>query len=181
MEWKYQVNATHAGDEPKARLEASDEQRKIGVTAIGDICKRDVVFITTRSTTIQAAAKLMRHYHVGTLVVIDEMDGRRVPAGILTDGDIVIGINALDLDPKAITVGDIMSPELVTVREDEGLVQTVKIMRCKGVRRLPVVDREGGLAGIFSIDDLLEALAEQMTEMARIFGREREHEVQNRR
>lgn len=151
------------------------------MTAIGKICERDVVFITTRSTTIQAAAKLMRHYHVGTLVVVDEMDGRRVPAGILTDRDIVIGIYALDLDPNAITVGDIMSPELVTVREDEELQQTVEIMRYKGVRRLPVVDREGGLAGIFSIDDLLEALTEQMTETARILGREHEHAVENRR
>ena len=120
---------------------------------------------------------MMRHYHVGTLVVIDETDGNRMPEGILTDRDIVIEIDALDLAPKAITVGDIMSSELVTVREDEGLLQTVKIMRCKGVRRLPVVDRDGDLAGIVSIDDLLEALTEQMTEMARILGREREHEV----
>ena len=148
--------------------------------AIGEICKRDVV-CTTRNTTIQAAAKMMRHYHVGTLVVIDETDGNRMPEGILTDRDIVIEIDALDLAPKAITVGDIMSYELVTVREDEGLLQTVKIMRCKGVRRLPVVDRDGDLAGIVSIDDLLEALTEQMTEMARILGREREHEVENHR
>jgi CBS domain-containing protein len=150
------------------------------VRAIGEICKRDVV-CTTRNTTIQAAAKMMRHYHVGTLVVIDETDGNRMPEGILTDRDIVIEIDALDLAPKAITVGDIMSSELVTVREDEGLLQTVKIMRCKGVRRLPVVDRDGDLAGIVSIDDLLEALTEQMTAMARILGREREHEVENHR
>lgn len=124
---------------------------------------------------------MMRHYHVGTLVVIDETDGNRMPEGILTDRDIVIEIDALDLAPKAITVGDIMSSELVTVREDEGLLQTVKILRCKGVRRLPVVDRDGDLAGIVSIDDLLEALTEQMTAMARILGREREHEVENHR
>jgi CBS domain-containing protein len=54
-------------------------------------------------------------------------------------------------------------------------------MRYYHVGTLVVVDREGGLAGIFSIDDLLEALTEQMTEMARILGREREHEVQIRR
>jgi CBS domain-containing protein len=113
--------------------------------------------------------------------VVDEVDGKRVPAGILTDRDIVIGINALDLDSKALTVGDAMSAELVTVRADEGLLEAAEIMRYKGVRRLPVVDSEGNLAGIVSIDDLLESLTEEMSEMARVLGRERELEIRNRR
>mgnify|MGYP001610500650 CR=1 FL=1 len=147
---------------------------------IGQICNREVVF-TARDTTVQAAAKLMRHHHVGTVVVVDEMEGRRVPAGIVTDRDIVIEVNAVDLNPAVITVGDIMAPELVTVRESEDLLQAVEIMRYKGVRRLPVVDPDGNLAGIVSIDELFEALTEQMMEMARILGRERAHEVHNRR
>jgi CBS domain-containing protein len=150
------------------------------MTTSGQICSREVVF-TTRDTTVQAAAKLMRHHHVGTVVVVDDANGRRVPVGIVTDRDIVIEVCAVDLNPNVITVGDIMAPELLTVREGEGLLQTVEIMRYKGVRRLPVVDRDGNLTGIVSIDDLLEALTEQMTEMTRILGREREHEAQNRR
>lgn len=150
------------------------------MTTSGQICSREVVF-TTRDTTVQAAAKLMRQHHVGTVVVVDDANGRRVPVGIVTDRDIVIEVCAVDLNPKVITVGDIMAPELLTVREGEGLLQTVEIMRYKGVRRLPVVDRDGNLTGIVSIDDLLEALTEQMTEMTRILSREREREAQNRR
>ena len=150
------------------------------MTTSGQICSREVIF-TTRDTTVQAAAKLMRQHHVGTVVVVDDANGRRVPVGIVTDRDIVIEVCAVDLNPNVITVGDIMAPELLTVREGEGLLQTVEIMRYKGVRRLPVVDRDGNLTGIVSIDDLLEALTEQMTEMTRILGREREHEAQNRR
>jgi CBS domain-containing protein len=150
------------------------------MTTIADICKREVIH-APREATVQVAAKLMRHYHVGTLVVVDEFNGSRLPIGVVTDRDIVIEVNAVDLDPKTITVGDIMAPELVTVREDEGLLQAVEIMRFKGVRRLPVVDEAGNLSGIVSIDDLFEALTEQMTEMARILGREREHETHNRR
>ena len=150
------------------------------MTTSGQLCSRDVVF-TTREATVQSAAKLMRHYHVGTVVVVDDANGRRIPVGIVTDRDIVVEINALDLDPGVITVGDIMTSELVMVREDEGLLETMEVMRHKGVRRLPVVDRAGNLAGILSIDDLLEVLAEQMTELTRIVGRERAHEEGSRK
>jgi CBS domain-containing protein len=148
--------------------------------AIGQICNREVVS-AARDTTVQAAAKLMRHFHVGTVVVVDAGDDSRVPVGIVTDRDIVIEVCAVDLNQNVITVGDIMAPELATVREDEGLLQTVEIMRHKGVRRLPVVDKNGSLTGIVSIDDLFEALTEQMAEMGRILGREREREIRNRR
>jgi CBS domain-containing protein len=150
------------------------------MSTIEMICERDVI-CAGRDTTVQAAAKLMRHYHVGSLVIVDETYGRRVPVGIVTDRDIVVEVNALDLDPNVITVGDIALPELVTVREGEGVLQTAEIMRYKGVRRLPVVNEAGDLIGIVSIDDLLEVLTEQMTEMARVLGREREQEVHARR
>ena len=85
------------------------------------------------------------------------------------------------LDPNVITIGDIGTPELEVVREGEGLLETVEIMRFKGVRRLPVVSEGGELTGIVSIDDLFEALTGQMSETARILGRERQHEMQARR
>ena len=146
----------------------------------GNICSRDVVFVT-RETTVQAAAKLMRHHHVGTVVVVDSLKGKRVPVGIVTDRDIVIEVDAIDLDAKVITAGDIMAPQLVTVHESEGLLQTAEIMRYNAVRRLPVTDNDGSLIGIVSVDDLLDALAEQMTETTRILGRARAHEALHRR
>lgn len=127
------------------------------MTTVASICKREVVH-APRETTVRVAAKLMRHYHVGTLVVVEETNGSRLPTGIVTDRDIVVEVDAVDLDSKTITIGDIMSPELVTVREDEGLLQAVEIMRFEGVRRLPVVDQAGNLTGIVSVDDLFEAL-----------------------
>jgi predicted transcriptional regulator len=161
-------------------MAAGDSDGQCMAMTIGQICNREVVS-ATRDTTVQAAAKLMRHNHVGTVVVVDERDRVRVPVGIVTDRDIVIDVCAVDLNQNVITVGDIMTPELVTVREDEGLLQTVEIMRDKRVRRLPVIDKHGKLAGIVSIDDLFEALTAQMVEMTRIIGREREHEIQCRR
>ncbi len=148
--------------------------------AIGEICNREVVYVN-RDVTVHAACKLMRHYHVGSLVVVDEADGKRVPVGILTDRDIVVEIDAMDLDSKVITAGDIMSPELATVPEGHGVLETIEVMRFKGVRRMPIVDAEGRLIGIVTIDDLLEVLAEELTDIARIVSREQSHEQQARR
>ncbi len=148
---------------------------------IGGICSRDVVF-TTRDTTVSATAKLMREHHVGSIVVVEQINGgKRLPLGIVTDRDIVVEVVAPGLDAETITVGDIMTTELVTAPESEGLLETMEIMRYKGVRRIPVVDSAGQLIGIASIDDLLEVLAEEMTELAKIVTRERAHEAQARK
>jgi len=148
---------------------------------IGEICTRNTVF-TTRETTVAAAARLMRQNHVGTLVVVEEMNGgKRVPVGIVTDRDAVVEVMATGLDPNAITVGDIMEPDLVTARENEGVLETMQIMRYKGVRRLPIVDKAGELIGIVSIDDLLEVLAEEFSELAKVVAREQARETATRR
>lgn len=78
--------------------------------AIGEICSREVLF-ARRDTTVKAAAALMRESHIGSIIVVDEPNGKRIPAGILTDRDIVVAVVALGLDPNAIQVGDVMSQE----------------------------------------------------------------------
>ncbi|HSN42319.1 MAG TPA: CBS domain-containing protein [Burkholderiales bacterium] len=149
-------------------------------TTIGEICNREVVF-AARDTTVQTAAKLMRHYHVGSLVIVDDRYGKRIPAGIVTDRDIVVEVGATELDPKVITIGDIMVAELITVPESKGVLETMEVMRLKGVRRLPVVDGDGGLVGIVTIDDLLGVLAEELADMTRIISREQAREIQGRK
>lgn len=148
--------------------------------AIGEFCNREVVF-AQRETTVLEAARLMRQFHVGDLVVVDESGGKRVPVGIVTDRDIVLEIVCMELDASVLTAGDIMGLDLVTVRESEGVFETMRYMRAKGVRRIPVVDAEGGLVGILTLDDLLEILAEEMNELARLIATERKRESQTRR
>jgi CBS domain-containing protein len=130
---------------------------------------------------VAAAAELMRQHHVGTLVVVDSMNGgKRVPVGIVTDRDAVVEVMATGLDPKTITVGDIMVQDLVTARENEGVLETMQIMRYKGVRRLPIVGKSGELIGIVSIDDMLEVLAEEISELAKVISREQARETTTR-
>ena len=140
---------------------------------IGEFCNRDVVF-ATKKMSIPEAAQLMRQFHVGDLVVVDEVDGKRMPVGIVTDRDMVIQIIAKSLDFNEFSVGDIMSPQLVSVQEKEGVFETIRLMRAKGIRRIPVVNQEGGLEGIVSAEDILDLLAEEMTELAKVAPREQE-------
>ncbi len=148
--------------------------------AIGEICNREVVIVEREAPVIEAA-RLMRQYHVGDLVVVDAPSGLRRPVGIVTDRDIVIEVVAMQVAPETLRVGDIMSAELATVRETEGVFETIRYMRDKGIRRLPVVDRDGWLQGIVTLDDLLILLAEEMGEMARLIGREMDREQASRK
>lgn len=146
---------------------------------ISEFCNREVVF-ATREMSIPEAAQLMRRHHVGDLVVVNEVDGKRVPVGIVTDRDIVIEIIARSLDLDDFSVGDIMSPQLVSVQEKEGIFETIRLMRTKGIRRIPVVNQEGGLEGIVSVDDILNLLAEEMAELAKVAPRGQEREAKTK-
>ena len=147
---------------------------------ISEICNREVV-IVQRHNTILEAAQLMRQHHVGDVVVVEERGGVRVPVGIVTDRDLVVEIMAPAIDQTVITVGDIMVTELATVKENAGLSETIEYMRAKGVRRVPVVDRGGGLVGILTLDDLLELLAEELLALAKLVGHEQKKEMMSRR
>jgi len=138
---------------------------------IGEVCNRDVVFVN-REVTVHAACRLMRHYHVGSLVVVDEGEGKRVPVGVVTDRDIVVEVLAMDLDIRVITVGDIMSSELTVAPESMGVAKAIELMRFRGIRRLPIVDEESRLVGIVSVDDLVDMLADELSGIAHIVSRE---------
>ncbi len=147
--------------------------------AVGEICNREVV-IAERSLSVEEAARLMRSHHVGDLVVVEKTGVRNRAVGIVTDRDIVVEVVAAGVEPGSLTVGDIMGQELATVRESEGIFETMRYMRARGGRRLPVVDRDGGLVGIITLDDLLTLLAEEMTELAKLVAREQQHEAAGR-
>ena len=144
---------------------------------IGELCIRDVV-IAEPDTRIPQAAKLMRAYHVGDLIVVEEKDGARFPVGIVTDRDLVVGALAEDdMGPiESIRVEDVMSNELVTVREDTDVLDVLKIMRAHGVRRVPVIGSRGELIGVVSFDDLVELVAEQLEDLSALLKREHKHE-----
>lgn len=147
--------------------------------AIGEICSREVV-IAERSASIADIAELMRRYHVGDVVIVDTAAGGPCPVGIVTDRDIVLEVVAPGLSADTLTAGDLIGEEVCVVNEGEGIFETLRYMRGRGVRRMPVVDAEGRLLGIVTVDDLMELLADEMSEMARLIAVERRHERERR-
>jgi len=148
--------------------------------SVGEVCNRNVVFIDKEGSIVEAA-QLMRSHHVGTLVVVDPSRGKHAsPVGIVTDRDLVIEIVAQEIDLNSATVGDVMSDHLVTVREDDDLLDTIKLMRSKGVRRVPVLAQDESLVGIISVDDIIDLLAEQLSDVVGLMLREQAREKSHR-
>lgn len=147
----------------------------------GEICNREVV-VARRDTRLVEAARLMREHHVGSLVIVVDRAAERVPVGILTDRDIVVAVVAKELDPRSLTVGDVINAGgALVVREQDGLPDALRVMREKGVRRLPVVTKSGALAGILTLDDVLDLVAEELQDSVRTVRAERARETRVRR
>lgn len=137
----------------------------------GEYCNRDVVIVGKNDSVIKAA-KLMREHHVGNVIVVEIRNGERTPVGILTDRDIIVNIIAEELSLDAVLIADIMTPKLISICESSDLMTAIKRMRINGIRRIPVVNEAGGLVGILSIDDILEVIAEQLTDIDQIIVNE---------
>lgn len=146
---------------------------------IGEICVLDVI-TCSRDTKIDEVAQLMRQHHVGDVVVVEESQGKQIPVGIITDRDIVTSLIALELDPTIFSAGDLVTRPIIAVREDLGVFEAIQNMRRHGVRRMPVLNQEGTLMGIISIDDLIELLAAEMSELAKLIFKEQAEETQRK-
>ena len=147
--------------------------------SIGDICNRNVVMIE-KDAPVMEAARVMRQFHVGALVVCGEREGARVPVGLVTDRDIVIEVLGEEVEAGSLMVGDIMSANLLTAREGDDLWETLQRMRHAGVRRVPVVDEQGALQGIVTMDDVIELLADELSQLAKLVAREQKAEQAGR-
>jgi len=123
--------------------------------------------MAVRSVRASDAARLMRDRNIGAVVVVE---GTK-PIGIVTDRDIVTRIIAAGKDPAGVTVGEIMTEMPAVVNENVGFHEALKLCGAEGIRRLPLVDRNGDVVGMLSLDDLLRRLAGEMGQVASALSR----------
>ena len=132
---------------------------------LADICTREIVMADAKAT-LQQAASLMRQHHVGTLVVVtDAGEGMRA-VGIVTDRDIVVEAVARGLDVTQAEVGRLAQDKLAAVPMHATVGEAISAMKKAGVRRLLVSGDGDSLHGIVSLDDLVGALAHEMSDLA---------------
>jgi len=142
----------------------------------GELCNRTVYIIRSNETVLEAA-RLMKKYHVGCLVVVQERGEDRIPIALVTDRDLVVkGMAEASSDLQTMQVGQVMSEGLVTARDTERMYDVRKKMRARGVRRIPVVDAENRLQGIIAFDDMVEWMARELTDLAQLLSREQQRE-----
>lgn len=117
----------------------------------------DVVTAGPHERLADAAGRL-RDKDVGCLVVTDQ----GCPVGVLTDRDVALAALGEGVDAAAVTVEDVMQRPAVTVADGAPLREAVQLMRERGVRRLPIVDTAGNLAGLVTADDLVSVIANEL-------------------
>jgi len=116
---------------------------------IKDVMTPQAEVISPDATT-EDAASVMKTLDIGVLPVCDE-EGL---VGILTDRDLVVRVRAATRDPKAVLVGEAMTPSVVYCFEDDDVEHAATVMAGQQIRRLPVLDKNRKLVGIVSMGDL---------------------------
>ena len=138
-----------------------------------------IVAVVEPDTPAVVVAQLMRQHHIGALVVVDAQEKSR-PVGIVTDRDLVLELMAEGLDPSVFTAGDIMSVNLVNATPEMDEMDAVELMKTHRLRRLVIVDDQGRLAGIVTMEDVLEQLARELASLAEGLAGARDREIVER-
>ena len=128
------------------------------------------------STPLIEAAKMMREKGVGDLLIARMSDRAARPVGLITDRDIVVHAIACDLKPDELTVGDLCTRDPVTVDADADLAQITAAMSKHGVRRV-LVTRDSEIAGVVTLDDVIDAMAQIMNNLSDMLIRQLDYET----
>lgn len=140
-----------------------------------DIMTRDVT-VALRDTPVDQVARMMRDEDTGVIPVVErttealtDLDKSRPEmnrvepnvvgstgklVGLITDRDIAVRAVAEGKDPRAVRAEEIMTANVHTAHPNDRVIDAIRKMGDKQVRRIPVVDRDGNLRGIISMADV---------------------------
>ena len=138
---------------------------------IGDLCTREAYCVSSDAPLLEAVREMHRR-HVGAVVVVGRGAAAGRPVGIVTDRDVVRTEMSRRADVFSLTTGEAMTSNPLVLEESCSLAQGINRLRHRGVRRAPVIDARGKLIGLISLDDVLPAVAESLTELAKLIGRQ---------
>ncbi len=117
---------------------------------VKEVMTREVCTIR-KSDSVHTLAKRMVEYGVGSAVVIE--NGK--PIGIVTEKDLISKVVARNKTPSKVKIEEIMSHPLIKITPQTSLREAARLMIKRGIRRLPVIDKDGNLVGIITDNDIL--------------------------
>ncbi|MFC7197766.1 CBS domain-containing protein [Halosimplex aquaticum] len=148
-----QVPQGHAGRGPQGRS-------LLRPVSVDDVVAEDVV-TAERDTPVREAVGKMRDRDVGAVVVVEDDK----PVGVLTDRTVALTIEDTQ-NVGDTAVEELIEDDLISVGASTDIFETLQLMRDEGIRRLPVVDDEGRLQGIVTLDDALVLLGSELDKLA---------------
>jgi len=117
---------------------------------VQDIVTKDVSFCSP-GTNAAAATEIMWTRNCGALPIVEDSRG---VIGMVTDRDLLIALGTRNRNASDLPVSEVMSKDLSLCTPDDDVRDALKIMAERQLHRLPVVDKDGGLKGILSLDDI---------------------------
>jgi CBS domain-containing protein len=135
---------------------------------LAECCSKDVVMASPDSSVVEAA-RLMEERNVGSIIVTEE----ERPVGIVTDRDIALRVIAQGKRPEETTIRDVMTPDPVTLNGNMEIFEAIEYVTREGIRRLPIVEADGRLVGIITLDDVIGILGKEMSNVSEAIEKNR--------
>jgi len=124
-----------------------------------DVMTADPKYCRPEDSVVEAA-RIMSTEDVGPVPVVADPAQKKV-VGIITDRDIAVKVVAAGRDPQATRISEVMSQNVYTCRAEDDYAKAVHAMAQHQVRRIPIVNRDGSLAGIISQADVARRSSER--------------------
>jgi len=120
--------------------------------------------------TVFDVCTLMEQQNVGCVVIAD---GEK-PVGIVTDRDIMLRVVLKEKDPRSTPISESMTRNPVVFPDTTGAAEAFRTWKEHNFRRVPLVDADGRISGIVSLDDLVQLVGEEMTAVTAIIQKQME-------
>ena len=129
------------------------------------VSKDQLITVEAKATLVDVA-RLMRQKHVGNVLVCDVKNGKNIPIGIVTDRDVTIETLGQNVEPKTVSVADIMTRSPATAKTSDDVFAMIAKMKENGVNRLPVVNESGEAIGIVTSKKLVQCLIQGLQDLS---------------
>lgn len=110
--------------------------------------------------TVMEAVRIMDMESIGAVAVTQNY----CLIGMFSERDLMLRVVSERQDPERIRIQDVMTSPVETIHRDSTADEALKLMLEKHIRHLPIVDRDGKLAGMISMRSLLHDKIEELTD-----------------